>query len=279
MSDTNIVPSFEQFKSDDGLELVVNITTGLAYASISATARMLGIDRSNLKRVLKGGSNFTVLDAEVSTAGGIQGCSLLSASVVFSLAIDINPDLAKKMGDAGANLYMLKLAGYTTKIEEVPMIESDRQHLEKSIAPKPKLSEIKQAAKIYKDAFGEAYYQRYIQQQMAKHYPALGGDNPDRSEVKSLPSTKALLTPGQIGTELGWMCKSNEKAGDARRVNKKLEDLGYQISVGGKWSATDKAIGLNLCDRKPINTTSKSQHDQLLWFVDVIAILQEYSVV
>jgi hypothetical protein len=61
-------------------------------------------------------------------------------------------------------------------------------------------------------------------------------------------------------------------------VNKLLAELGYQTKIDGTWSATDKAIGLNLCDRKPVDTGSPSQKDQLMWSVDIVAILQEHVV-
>lgn len=116
----NILSNFERFDRD-GLELVVDTATGLAYASISAAARMIGIDRSNLRRTLnKGGSDYDVTNAAIPTSGGIQGGSLLPASVVLKLAIKYNPGLAEKMGTAGANVYMLKLAGYSIEIKEQP---------------------------------------------------------------------------------------------------------------------------------------------------------------
>lgn len=161
-------------------------------------------------------------------------------------------------------------------VEVSPTIEQDRQWLEVSAAPKPKLSEIKQAGKIYCGVFGKAYEQRYIQQQVEKHYPALAGFNPLVAEQVSLPTAKALLTPTQIAKELGLFCKTKPENPSPQKVNKLLERLGYQTKVAGVWGATDKAIAANLADRKPVSTASSSQQDQLLWSADIIAILKEH---
>jgi hypothetical protein len=118
----DIVPNFVQFKSD-GLEFVVETTKGLAYATMSAAARMLGIDRKSVRDEVKGGGDYVETKAQVQTKGGIQRCSLISADVVFDLALKFNPELAKQMGKAGANLYMLGLAGYKIEVKERPIAD------------------------------------------------------------------------------------------------------------------------------------------------------------
>jgi hypothetical protein len=94
---------------------------------------------------------------------------------------------------------------------------------------------------------------------------------PTPEELPSLPA-QSLLTPTQIAKELGINYKTG--APNPRWVNEKLEVLGYQEKVGGQWSATPKAAGL--CDRKPVDTDSRTQKDQLLWSADIIPVLQEF---
>lgn len=107
---------FVRFDSE-GLELVVNTDTGLAYATVSAVARMLEISKSTAS---EGVRSYDVINGEIETEGGLQGVRLVSADVVFKLAFKYHPQLAMKMGAVGANLYMLGLAGYKTSIVEAP---------------------------------------------------------------------------------------------------------------------------------------------------------------
>jgi phage antirepressor YoqD-like protein len=119
---TNIVPSnFVRFDAD-GLELVVDTSTGKAYASISATARMLETARSTVQSAILTCRDFSTKSAEIPTNKGLQAAELLPAFAVFKLAQKYHPRLADAMGEAGANLYLLKLAGYEPKIVESPQI-------------------------------------------------------------------------------------------------------------------------------------------------------------
>jgi hypothetical protein len=106
----------------DGLELYVDESTGLAYAHYRAMMRMFGIEGSaeTLRRRLKGASKDQVKTAEILTAGGLQVASLYPATVVFEMAMEFCPDLARKMGAAGANVFMCGLAGYQVAIATKP---------------------------------------------------------------------------------------------------------------------------------------------------------------
>jgi phage antirepressor YoqD-like protein len=118
---SNIVPNFVRFDSE-GLELVVETTTGKAYASLSATARMLEISKSTVSSAF---DNHETTDAQIDMPSGSKTVRLVSAFVVFKLAQKYHPLLADRMGDAGANVYMLGLAGYKTQIVEQPNLPTD----------------------------------------------------------------------------------------------------------------------------------------------------------
>jgi hypothetical protein len=150
--------------------------------------------------------------------------------------------------------------------------------LERQFLPEVSIKSIDEAATVFGKRFGAGYEQRFLVQNIGKFHPHLTIPPAAPEELVSLPTPKALLTPTQIGEQLGLFCKSNAKSGDARRVNKLLQELGYQTKIDGIWSATDKAINLNLCDRKPVDTKSHSQKDQLFWSADVVAILEEHVV-
>jgi hypothetical protein len=158
-------------------------------------------------------------------------------------------------------------------------LESDRRSLELAAAPDITYKAIKSQDSVLKQAgFPIEYRQRLALQLLEKINPKMLTEKPEPREMASLPTTKALLNPTQIGEAIDWYCKSNQSKGDARRVNSKLAELGYQESIGGRWSATDKAIDANLVDRKPVNTDSRTQKDQLLWSADILPILREHSI-
>jgi hypothetical protein len=112
---SDIVAKYERFDSD-GLELVVDTASGKAYASLSAAARMLGISKQAISKK-KADNQIDVINAEIETDGGMQGVNLIDSETLYDMAFEYNLPLAKKMGAAGANVYMLSLAGYKASIE------------------------------------------------------------------------------------------------------------------------------------------------------------------
>lgn len=253
--------------------------TNQPYANLAELEKIFpAVPKTTMHRRLKGVPLLLLKVAKIDTDGGLQGVPLYPAQVILDLAFEFDLALAKAIGTAGATLYLYGLGGYKVEVAAPNTVEADRQHLEVLVAPKPKLSEIKQTTKMFEYLHGKSYAQRYYAQMVGKHYPALTGAQPTPEEKASLPTAKSLLTPTQIAVELGWYCKSNNTAGDARKVNSELARLGYQEPIVGKWSATNKAINLNLVDRKPVETNSRSQKDQLLWSADIVSILQEFKV-
>lgn len=153
---------------------------------------------------------------------------------------------------------------------------SGREGIERQFAEIPELRDVDLAATMFGKRFGLAYEQRYLMQQMQKHHPQLAGVEPETHEKASISEGDALLTPTQIAQELGLFYKTGKP--NPKSVNKLLEKLGYQTKISGKWSATPQAIDLGLCDRKPVETNSRTQKDQLLWSSKIIAILKEHIV-
>jgi hypothetical protein len=252
-----------------GLELFVDQNTGRAYASQSATARMCSKGESTIRQWITSQS-IEVLEAEILTTTGLKTSQLLPAESVFKAALKYCPELAEKMGAAGANVYMCGVAGYKVAVTT----NEDLQRLERQFLPTPSIKLIKEAAKLYKGIYGAAYEARYVADKLKQFYPELAGEQPQPEEKPSLPPA-ALLTPTQIAAELGVAYKTG--APNPQWVNKKLEELGYQVKVAGQWSATEKAAGL--ADRKPVETESRTQKDQLLWSDKIIPVLQEHVAV
>jgi prophage antirepressor-like protein len=154
-------------------------------------------------------------------------------------------------------------------------LAEDKASLERQYQLPPTQKELKGGHGLYKLMYGKAYADRWLVQKLKEFYPALGPiEPPIATEVASLPTAKALLTPTQIAEELQLFYASGK--GNAIKVNKLLSDLGYQEKIQGQWSATQKAIAANLCDRKPVDTNSRTQKDQLLWSADIALVLKEH---
>jgi len=151
-------------------------------------------------------------------------------------------------------------------------VNKQRENLEKSILPKATLKDIDYVSRMMGRAYGKPYQQSYINHQLKRHHPHLLGPAPTTEDRASLKSAKALLTPTEIAQQLGLKYKSGNP--NPRKVNQMLEELGYQENIQGKWSATE--LGQKYCDRKPVDTDSRSDKDQLFWYLTVIPILQEH---
>lgn len=89
--------NFEQ----DGLEFVIDTTTGETYATISGYARMSGkLFDTIAKRVRRGskGLDKTQLKtAEVKTPAGFRSSTLIPKSIVSDWITKDNPDLARQI--------------------------------------------------------------------------------------------------------------------------------------------------------------------------------------
>ena len=71
--------SLQTFKTDDGLEVIINTKTGESFTSIQGYSRISNIGASGIrKRLNKAVSQNLIKKAEILTAGGIQGVSLIT---------------------------------------------------------------------------------------------------------------------------------------------------------------------------------------------------------
>ena len=104
--------NLSRFQTEDGIELVIDTTTGEAFATVTGYAKLSRKDKSTISRRLKGVASEELKNSEMLTPGGLQGVVLIPAKLVFKWAIKDNPELAEKMGDAGATVFIHQLAGY-----------------------------------------------------------------------------------------------------------------------------------------------------------------------
>lgn len=90
--------------------------TQLPYVNLAQMERMFpSAPKTSLRRVLKGVPKELSKKAKIKTAGGLQEVPLYPAKVVSRLAIKFDIELAEKMLDAGATVYLYGLAGYEVR--------------------------------------------------------------------------------------------------------------------------------------------------------------------
>jgi hypothetical protein len=98
-----ILVKYEQ----NGLELWVEESTGMTYTNMRTIARLFGLDPNNgtLRRRLEVEPKDRVKRTKIQTSNGLKLLTLYPSSIVFDLAPEFNPELAKAMGVWGANVY------------------------------------------------------------------------------------------------------------------------------------------------------------------------------
>jgi hypothetical protein len=107
------------FKSDNGIEIIINQQTGESFCSVSGYARMSGKDKGTISRRLKAVASNEAKTDEILTPGGIQGVVLVNEDLITDWIVDDNPMMAKQLLKAGVRVFLHKLAGYKVTSEAV----------------------------------------------------------------------------------------------------------------------------------------------------------------
>lgn len=114
--------SLSVFKSDNGIEIIINQQTGESFCSVSGYARMSGLSQPAItKRVKKLDNSNLVKNAEIDTGYGVKLHNLLTEDLITDWIVDDNPAMAKQLLKAGVRIFLHKLAGYkvTSKAVQV----------------------------------------------------------------------------------------------------------------------------------------------------------------
>lgn len=125
----------------DGIELIINTETGESFATVRGYARMSGKIPSTISRRLTMSGKVLrceCLDqAQIETAGGLQGVALIPEDLICQWLIKDNHELALKVMRLGVRLFLHTIAGFRVKSEAIAEV----RQLEGQIV---KLSEEKQ---------------------------------------------------------------------------------------------------------------------------------------
>lgn len=253
--------SLQPYSREEGTELLIDAHTGAVYASQNALARMCGKGESTIRR-WKGAHKIETQEAEIPTAKGMQWAHLFSERAIKKAVLRYNPGLAEKMLDAGLRVFLYGMAGYEVKPKAPDLAATP-------LTP-PAIGYIKEACDLLSSYFGPAYAESAVILNLRRHHPTLALPTVQAQDRTSLPSSDVLLTPTDIARELGLSYGTGNP--NPRAANALLKQLGYQEKVSGDWQPTEK--GKPFCTRKPVDTNSRSDKSQLMWFSSILGELE-----
>lgn len=255
------------------LEFIKSELTSSGNLSIRGLANLCGIDHTAL---IRGGDFKSEKLGQILTSNSFQAGDLVdngfnakaSWLVIEYFAYD------SKAEAPGAK----QIARTFGQVGIMTTFDQLNSQIQQAMGDKPTLDLIADASKLAEIAYGKSYQQRYICQKVEKYYPQLALTCVANEEKASL-TTKALLTPTDIAEKLDILYKSDKP--NPRRVNELLTDYGYQNALRDSknklhYEATQLAISQNLCDRKPVDTNSRTQKDQLLWSSEIVEVLRQH---
>lgn len=111
--------SILQFECNDGIEILIDTTTGESFASIRGYARMAGKAESTIRdrisKLSEGAREMGIFEAQIPTGKGFQGARLIREDLICEWLPQDNPSAAKSLLKLGVRVGLHKLAGYEVK--------------------------------------------------------------------------------------------------------------------------------------------------------------------
>lgn len=148
----NSIVNYQRFDCN-GIELIINTQTGESFATKRGYARMSGKDESTIRKRLKGGDSELVKQAQILTAGGIQGADLISEDLIAEWLPKDNPVMATQLLKLGVRVFLHKMAGFEIKSEAIAVHQIPQTYAEALLeAGRLALENEKLSAKIEHDA-------------------------------------------------------------------------------------------------------------------------------
>ena len=104
----------------DGLELIVDTSTGEVFASQSAMSRMVGVSETSIRKWITS-NQIAVKKLETPTTTGVKTSNLLSEEAIYQALEKYNPSLLIQCAKVGLRIYLHGLAGYKYQVKpQVP---------------------------------------------------------------------------------------------------------------------------------------------------------------
>lgn len=108
---------------NNGIELIIDTTTGESFATQRGYARMSGKTQSTINsrinRMTEGERNQYIKTAEADTQGGLQGVRLIPEDLITEWIVKDNPEMAKQLMKLGVRVFLHQLAGFNVKSDAI----------------------------------------------------------------------------------------------------------------------------------------------------------------
>lgn len=124
---------------NNGLELIIDITSGEVFASQSAIARMCNVSEAAIRKFLSS-NQIKTKSLQIPTDKGLRTSNLVDEAIIKQALVKYNPELLLQCVDAGLRIYLHGIAGFkyqVTQPHKIPstyaeaLLEAGRLALEK----------------------------------------------------------------------------------------------------------------------------------------------------
>jgi hypothetical protein len=133
--------SIVQFDGENGIEILIDTSTGESFCSVRGYARMADKAVSTISERLKGVRIEDEKMAETSTPGGLQGVRLITENNIVEWLPKDNPTAASALLRLGVRMGLHKMAGYevSTTATQLPRDQTKTSNF--SLADLKKMNE------------------------------------------------------------------------------------------------------------------------------------------
>lgn len=117
--------------NNNGIELLINTTTGESFASVRGYSRMANKSQSTIsERLNKGDELEQQKTAKILTPGGLQGVRLIDEDLICQWLPMDNPEMAIQLLKLGVRSFLHALAGFQLEpkiVKELPTVVPDNK--------------------------------------------------------------------------------------------------------------------------------------------------------
>lgn len=263
-----------RFDGQDGIEILIDTTTGESFCSARGYARMSGKSKGTIYDRLKGGRFEEREMVEIPTSGGVQRGRLITEDMIVEWLPKDNPTAATALLKLGVRMGLHKMAGY--EVSSTAVQSQQRPTIAPNYHQAAATADFMRnmVSGLVKAGVDPVLAEAHIMAQTAILHPdvapAIEAAKLLVPQQSQLQSEDLLLNPTDIG-------KRMEPQVSARQVNLLLIGLGLQSRTNIKdqpYELTAKGLEFGKVTLNQAKASSKTvQH--IKWKASVVDLLTE----